>query len=319
MKAIRVYQTGEPDVLRCEETPTPQPGADEVLVRIHAAGVNPVDTYIRAGRYPTPPLPYTPGTDGAGVVESVGRGVTGWKPGDRIYTAGSVTGTYAEFALCKARQIHRLPESVSFEQGAAINIPYATAWRSLFQKARAQAGETVLIHGASGGVGVAAIQIARAAGLRVIGTGGTPEGRALVSAQGAHAVLDHTAPDYLNALQQLTEGRGPDVILEMLANVNLAKDLGAIARNGRIVIIGNRGTIEINPRDAMAREATVLGVLLFAATEPELVTIHAALGAGLENGALKPVVGKRFPLAQAAQAHVSVLAPGAYGKIVLQP
>jgi len=192
MKAIRVREFGPPEVMRMEETPDPSPGPGQVLVRIRAAGVNPVETYIRSGAYARrPALPYTPGNDAAGIVEAVGDGVVAVAAGDRVYTSETVTGAYAEFALCSASRVHPLPASVSYAQGAAVGVPYATAWRALFQRVRAVPGETVLVHGASGGVGIAAVQIARAAGLRVFGTAGTDEGIALVSRERAHAVFDH--------------------------------------------------------------------------------------------------------------------------------
>jgi NADPH2:quinone reductase len=291
-----------------------------VVVRVKAAGVNPYDTYTRLGTYAIKPaLPYTPGGDAAGTVGSVGEGVAGFAPGDRVYVGGTLTGAYAEQTLAEAWQVHPLPPKVTFAQGAGVNVPYATAFRALWQIARAQAGETVLIHGASGGVGVAGVQLARAAGLTVIGTGGTERGRKLAADEGAHHVLDHRAPGYLDELMKLTGGRGVDVILEMLANVNLAKDLTVLAPKGRVVVIGNRGNIEINPRDIMRRDAAVLGMVLFNASRQELASIHAGIVAGLENGTLRPVVGKELPLAEAAQAHRAVMEPGAFGKIVLVP
>ena len=320
MKAIRVHEFGGPEVLLLEETPEPKPSAGQVLVRVRAAGVNPVDTYIRSGVHAVKPaLPYTPGLDAAGEVEAVGEGVTRLAAGQRVYTAGSLTGAYAELVLCEESQCHPLPERVSFAQGAGIFTPYTTAYRALFQRAKAQPAETVLVHGASGGVGTAAVQLARSAGLRVVGTAGTEEGRRLVSEQGAHDVLDHRAPDYLEQLNGLTGGRGVDVILEMLANVNLDRDLGALAKGGRVVVVGSRGTVEINPRQAMTRDASILGMTLFNISPQEFASIHAALGAGLEAGTLSPVVGRELPLAEAARAHEEVLKPGAYGKIVLIP
>ncbi len=320
MKAIRVHEFGGPEVLRVEEVPEPEPSAGQVLVRVRAAGVNPVDTYIRSGAHAVrPQLPYTPGLDAAGEVVAAGEGVERVAKGQRVYTAGSLTGAYAELVLCDGSQCHPLPDRVSFAQGAGVFTPYATAYRALFQRAQGKPGETVLVHGASGGVGTAAVQIARAAGLRVVGTAGTEEGLALVSEQGAHEVLDHRAPDYLARLGELTGGRGVDVILEMLANVNLDRDLGVLAKGGRVVVIGSRGTVEINPRTAMTRDAAVLGMTLFNASPQELAGIHAALGAGLEAGTLRPVVGRELPLAEAARAHEEVLKPGARGKIVLVP
>ena len=320
MKAIHVHEFGGPEVLRLKEMPTPQPGPGEVLVRMHAAGVNPVETYIRAGKYARlPELPYTPGNDGAGVIEQVGAEVTEFRAGDRVYTAGSKSGTYAEFALCKKEQVHRLPTNVSFAQGAAMGTPYATAYRGLLQRAVAKPGETVLVHGASGGVGTAAVQLALADGLRVFGTAGSDEGLKLVREQGAHEVFDHRAPDHFEQIMKATGGNGVDVIVEMLANVNLGKDLTILAKGGRVVIIGSRGPVEINPRDTMQRDADVRGMILPNTPPAEMASIHAALVAGLENGALRPVIGKEFPLAQAAEAHRAVMESGAMGKIVLVP
>lgn len=319
MKAIRVQEFGGPEVLKLEEVPKPRAGPNQVLVRTYAVGVNPVETYQRSGSNPSLCLPWTPGMDAAGIVEEAGSGVTNVKPGDRVYTSDTLTGSYAEFALCEATSVHPLPARIDFRQGAAISIPYATAYRALWQRARARAGEVVLIHGASGAVGVAATQIARAAGLRVIGTAGTKKGRELVAEQGAHHVLDHKAADYLERALALTGGRGLDIILEMLANVNLGKDLPLLAKHGRVIVIGSRGKVEITPRDLMGRDADIRAMMLFNATAAELAGIHAALAAGLENGTLRPVVGREFPLAEAAKAHVAVLAPGAFGKIVLLP
>ena len=186
MKAIRVAETGGPEVLKLQDVPDPVPGPGQVVVRIKSAGVNPVETYVRAGWYPIKaPMPYTPGKDGAGTIESVGAGVSRVKVGDRVYTAGSISGTYAELALARQEDVYPLPDKVSFAQGAGVNIPYGTAYRALFIRGHARAGETLLIHGASGGVGTAAVQLARRAGLTVFGTGGSEKGRQLVMQNGA--------------------------------------------------------------------------------------------------------------------------------------
>jgi NADPH:quinone reductase len=321
MKAIRVSQFGGPEVLKIEDLPDPKPDSGQILVRVKAAGVNPVDTYIRSGAYARKPnLPYTPGTDAGGIVEAVGANVKQFKAGDRVYTNGSITGVCAELALCEESRVHHLPAKVSFSQGAALGVPYGTAYRALFQRGKGKAGETILVHGATGGVGLACVQFARAAGLTVVGTGGSEKGRALVSEQGAHYVLDHTAAGYEKHVMDITGGRGIDLITEMLANVNLAKDLTLLAPvGGRVVVIGNRGNIEINPREAMQRESAILGLTLFAATEADLREIHAAIIAGLENGSLRPVVGQELPLAETPRAHQLVMQSGAYGKIVLVP
>ena len=320
MKAIRVSEYGPPAVLKLEEVPTPQPGPNQVLVKNRAVGVNPVDTYLRTNADNRgPKLPYTPGSDAAGVVEAVGTGVTGIKGGDRVYFGGSLTGSYAELSLCEPAQVHPLPEKVSFAQGAAMNVPYGTAYHALFHRGHGQSGESLLVHGASGGVGIGAVQLARARGLTVIGTAGTERGRQLVAAEGAHHVLDHGKADYLDELTRLTGGRGPDIILEMLANVNLEKDLGVIAQRGRIVVVGNRGTVEINARLAMNKDAAILGMALFHATPAQLAGIHAALVEGLRAGTLRPVIAQELPLGHAARAHEAVLEPGHHGKIVLVP
>lgn len=319
MRAIVVREFGGPEVLKIEEVPQPVPGAGEVLIRVRAIGVNPVDTYIRSGAYARrPQLPYTPHADIAGVVESVGEGVTRVKAGDRVYAFMTSAGG-AELALAAEWQVHPLPERATFQQGAAIGVPYTTAWRALFLKARARPGETVLVHGASGGVGIAAVQMARAHGMQVIGTAGTDEGLRLVREQGAHHVLNHRVPDYAEQILPLTGGRGVDVVLEMLANVNLDRDLDLIARNGRVAVIGNRGRIEIDPRKTMAKDATIVGMTLFNTTADEFREIHAGIVAGLEIGTLRPVIGKELPLEQVQQAHIAVMEPGAFGKIVLLP
>ena len=320
MRAIRIHEFGGPEVMHLEDIPDPSAGPGQVVVRVRAVGVNPVDTYIRSGSHAMKPsLPYTPGADAAGVVESLGDGVTKVAVGDSVYVAGTLSGAYAGMALCAESQVHRLASHLTFEQGAAVGIPYATAYRALFHRARAKAGEVVLVHGATGGVGTAAVQLGRAAGLTVIATGGTKKGLENVAEQGAHHVLNHHETGYLDRLMELTAAKGVDVILEMLANVNLEKDLGVLAKHGRVVVIGNRGRIEIDPRAAMKGDLDILGMTLFNATEEERASLHAGLIAGLENGTLKPIVGKEMPLADAARAHEAVLQPGAFGKIVLIP
>jgi NADPH2:quinone reductase len=321
MKAIRVHEFGGPEVMRLEEVPDPQFGNAELVVRVRAVGVNPVDTYIRTGTHARrPSLPYTPGLDGSGEVLSVGSGVTAFRPGDRVYLSGAISGTYAEQALCEESQVHRLPQNVSFQQGAAMGVPYTTAYRAMFQTGQVQPGETVLVHGASGGMGLAAVQLGSARGITMIGTAGTENGMALVREQGARHVLNHNDPGYLDELLSLTGGRGVNAIMEMLANKNLGKDLTVLAPKGRVVVIGSRGPVEITPRDAMGRDASIHGIMLFNASAEDLRSIHSALVAGLENGTLRPVIGQELPLAEAVRAHDEVLkTSGAHGKIVLLP
>jgi NADPH2:quinone reductase len=321
VKAIRVHEFGGPEVMKLEEVPDLVAGPGQVVVEVKAAGVNPVEAYIRTGTYATKPnLPYTSGNDAAGVVKEVGAGVTSVKAGDRVYTSTSISGTYAQQALCNAANVHRLPDNVSFEQGAGVGVPYGTAYRALVQRGNAKAGETVLVHGASGGVGIAAVQFARAEGLTVIGTAGSEDGIKLVREQGAHHVLDHSKQGYLDEVMTITQRLGVSIILEMLANKNLQNDLNVIAKHGRVMVIGNRGSLDFNPRGTMAHEADVRGVMLFGASPEEFSGMHAAIVAGLEAGFLRPIVGQKFSLADAPRAHEAVMSSaGSYGKIVLIP
>ncbi|XP_011484933.1 quinone oxidoreductase isoform X1 [Oryzias latipes] len=344
MRAIRVSEFGGPAVLKlCSDVPVPVPGPRQVLIHVRACGVNPVETYIRSGGHGRKPtLPYTPGTDVAGVVEAVGDGVTAVKAGDRVFTTATVSGGYAEFTVAAEDCVHWLPDALDFPQGSAIGIPYFTAYRALVHKARAKAGETVLIHGASGGVGVAACQLSRALGLRVLGTAGTPEGMKLALSNGAHLIFNHREEGYTDKIMEATGGAGVDIIVEMLSNVNLSKDLQMMAFGGRVTVsmspasvpigvhsqsveftfsrqvVGARGSIEINPRDTMAKESSIMGVALFCATQEEKKECAALLYAGMEAGWLRPVVGSHYPLEKAAQAqHDIIESPGASGKIVL--
>jgi NADPH:quinone reductase len=325
MKAIRVREFGGPAVLTLEDVPDPKAGAGDVVVRVRAAGVNPVDAYMHTGTYARkPPLPYTPGQDGAGEIVSVGSDVKAFKAGDRVYIAGvgntpAGAGTYAELARCSPSQLHRLPARVSFGQGAALGVPYCTAYRALFQRAGAKPGETVLVHGATGGVGIAAVELAHARGLTVIGSGGTDNGLTTVREHGADLTVNHRDAGYTDSIMAATGGRGVDLIVEMAAHINLDRDLALLAKHGRVVVVGNRGRVEIDARQAMGRDAAILGMTLFNATDVDLAEIHAALYAGLANGTLNPVVGREFPLAEAPRAHQAVMEPGALGKIVLTP
>ena len=320
MRAIQVRRFGDPKVMTITDLPLTEPAEGQVQVRVHAAGVNPVDTYIRAGTYKVlPDLPYTPGKDAAGVVSAVGPGVSRLAVGQRVYVAGLATGTYAEALVCPAAAVHPLPETLDFAQGAAVGVPYSTAYYALFARARARAGETVLVHGATGAVGLAAVQFALAAGLTVLATGGSEAGRKLIEAQGPVRVFDHHDGDRAKQIMAATGGRGVDVVLEMLANVNLATDLEILAQGGRVAVIGNRGAIEIDPRAAMQRSAAILGTMIAHATAEEMRGIQAAIGAGLTNGTLRPEVARTYPLADAAAAHGDILTAKAAGKLVLIP
>jgi NADPH2:quinone reductase len=320
MKAIHVHEFGPPEIMLLEELQDPKPDAGQVVVKIRAAGVNPVDVYIRSGDFsPRTELPYTPGMDAAGVVESVGEGVRRVAVGDRVYVGRTLSGSYAEKALCRDTQVQRLPDRISFQQGAGIGVPYAAAYHALFNRALAKKGETILVHGADGGVGIAAVQLARSAGMSVIGTCGSDRGQQLVKEQGAHYVFNHHSPEHFREVMHATEGRGVDVVLEMLANINLGKDLPILAQDGRVVVIGSRGSVEINPRDVMSRNASILGMVLLKLSDEQLANIHAELAAGLEKGPLTPVIGREFPLSEAPRAHHEIMESLSYGKIILIP
>jgi len=325
MKAIRVHEFGGPGALKLEDVPDPKPGPGDVVVRVRAAGVNPVDAYIVTGTYPRKPaLPYTPGQDGGGEIVSVGADVKGFKAGDRVYVCGvgntvAGAGTYAELAVCVPSQLHHLPARVSFGQGAALGVPYCTAYRALFQRANAKPGETVLVHGATGGVGIATVELAHARGLTVIGSGGTDAGLNVVREHGADVVVNHKAAGYTDEIMRATDGKGVNLIIEMAAHVNLDRDLSLLAKHGRVVVVGNRGKTEVDMRQAMGRDAAILGMTLFNVTDAEFVEIHAGLVSGLANGTLNPVVGREIPIAEEARAHEAVMEPGALGKIVIIP
>nr|XP_028588910.1 quinone oxidoreductase [Podarcis muralis] len=320
MRAVKVFEFGGPEVLKLQaDIPLPVPGENQVLIKVHACGINPVETYIRSGTYAKKPaLPHTPGSDVAGVVEGVGEHVTTFKKGDRVFTLGTISGGYAEYTISSADTVFSLSDKLDFKQGAAIGIPYFTAYHALFQKGSAKAAETVLVHGASGGVGIAACQIARAYGLKVFGTAGTEEGIKLVLQNGAHEAFNHKKKDYLTQIKEAAGVHGIDVVIEMLANVNLAHDLQLLSSGGRVMIVGSRGPIEINPRDTMWKESSIRGISLFSASKDELRECAASILAGVEAGWLKPAVGPEYALEKVAEAHKDIIhSPGALGKMVL--
>ncbi|MCW2278573.1 NADPH:quinone reductase [Heliophilum fasciatum] len=324
MRAILMKAFGEADVLQLAEVPVPEPGPGEVRVQLHYAGVNPAEAYIRTGTYAffKPDLPYVPGFDGAGVVDTVGVNVQGLQKGDRVFVASMLaknkTGTYAEYVVCDADAVHRLPDRTSFAQGAAIGIPGLTAYRALFQRAQLKPGETVLIHGASGGVGTVAVQLARAHGAYVIGTAGNDSELAFLRDQGVHEAFNHHDPQHFQKIVDFTGGAGVDVIIEMLANVNLERDAEILAMFGRIVVVGNRGSIPFTPRLLMIKESAVLGMALWNATPADNREALAALSASLESGVLRPVVGREYPLAEAKQGQIDILEKSARGKMLLK-
>ncbi|CAF1362430.1 unnamed protein product [Adineta steineri] len=323
MRAILVKAFGDASVLKlAKDVPIPEIKPQEVLIRIHASGVNPVETYIRSGVYTRlPKLPYTPGGDCSGVIERVGDEVTKFKTGDRVFTVKTVTGTYSEYCAAHPDHVFPLPSNVSFEEGSALGTPYFTAYRALVIKGHAKPNETVLIHGASGGVGIAAVQLAKSLGLRVIGTASTEQGLQAVHDQGADLVFNHKQEGYLKDISTTSvNGGGVDLIIEMLANVNLNNDLQILtSKVGRIVVVGNRGTVEINPRFLMTNETSICGITLSSSSDEEFQMTNAYLQNGLKHGYLKPLLGKIYPLEAAAEAHTDIMSSsGTCGRLTLQ-
>ncbi|XP_052219902.1 zeta-crystallin-like isoform X2 [Dreissena polymorpha] len=292
-----------------------------VLVEVKAAGVNPVDTYIRNGTYAVkPPLPYTPGADGAGIVSQIGASVTKFKEGDKVFLIRTVSGGYAEYTVAEEAMVGKLPDRLSFSQGAGLGVPCYTAYRALCIKAKdkMKPGNTVLVHGASGAVGLACVQIGVAKGLRVLGTAGTPEGLDLVLKNGAAGAFNHKEQGYTDKILAATNGAGPDIILEMLANVNLETDLEIINKGGIIVVVGSRGNIEVTPRFFMHKEAIVTGMALWNSPPEEWLEMHQGISDGLNAGWLQPNVQKEYKLEEAGLAHEEVINnSGTTGKRVI--
>jgi len=317
MRAVVVRGYGAAEVLHVESVPVPQPKPGEVLVRLIAAGVNPVDTYLRAGTQGyRPELPFTPGWDGAGVVTAVGKGVTSVVPHDPVYVSHAQAGTYAEFCVCPASHVFHLPPGLSAEEGAALGVPYATAWQALFMHAHLKPAEKVLVHGASGGVGLATVQWALAQGATVVGTAGTEAGSARVYGEGAYAVM-HTAEGYLEEAVDLADGPF-DVIIEMAAHLNLNRDLDVLAMGGRVVVVGSRGDVQITPRSLMAKHASIHGMSLRNVSQAEFSRIHAAIRAAAQRGSIRPLLGQHFLLEEARNAHLAIERGGATGKVILR-
>ncbi len=317
MKAMQIQEYGPASALALTEAPQPTPAADQVLVKVGAAGVNPVDTYIRSGtnNY-TANFPHTPGSDGAGTITAIGSDVTEFAVGQRVYFSRNLSGSSAEYCVCATTHTYPLAGALSFEEGACVGIPYTTAHRALFGRANAKTGDKVLVHGATGAVGIATVQLALAAGMDVVASAGTEDGAKLLREQGVETVIMHNEADHLAPFQSLPTGF--DVIIEMLANHNLDQDLKALTFGGRVAVVGNRGTVEINPRDLMARDAAVFGVALANVKPAELALIAKALKPLFEKGVLKPVIRRTYELTELAQAHEDVLKSGALGNLVVR-
>ena len=315
MKAIVVTAFGGPEVLKFQDIADPKADAGELLIRVRASGVNPVDTYVREGKYPglTAKPPFIAGTELAGEI------IEGPRKGERIFAAQTVVGrnlgAHAELAVVK--EAWRFADHLSFTEAAAVPVAFGTAYRALVDVGRITPGTFVLIHGASGGVGNAATQLAAALGAIVIGTASTSDGQDAVRQAGAKFVFNHKDANYRQQITDVTGGKGIDLIIEFLANVNLNHDLDLVARRGRIVVVGSRGPVEIDARKSMGKESTITGMSLWNDGVEGLNRAFAAVNALLERKAIHPVVGKAFPLGEAAKAQELVLKGGSAGKIVL--
>jgi NADPH2:quinone reductase len=321
MKAMRAHQFGRPEQLRLEDAADPQAQAGQVVIRVRAAGINPADLVRLSGRLQPVSLPYIPGTDVCGEVESIGVGVTHVKKGDRVF-GRALTGGYSEKTCLAASETFPLPANLSFEEGAAIPIPFYTAYHAVHHKAALRSGETALISAGGGGVGVAAIQLAKLAGARVLTTVGSQEKAERTRTLGADVAINYRQQDFVAEVHKLTDGKGVDVIIENVAADNLAKDFMAIAVAGRIVLIGT-GTgktadATFGVFGALMKDATMYGMSLINAGSavPEMAATLTQL---FTERKIKAVVSKTYPLSDAPLALSDLLAGKVFGKLVLTP
>ena len=324
MKAVRIHQYGGPEVLVYEEVPTPEPKPGQVLVRVAAVTVNPIDVAVREDRFPTPKQPpKIIGSDGAGVVEAVGDEVTGLKPGDAVFFSGlgvGSEGSYAEYAVVFETAAVPVPDGLSMPEAAALGMVFPTAYYALVRRGAVQTGETVLVQGAAGGVGSASVQLATALGARVVGTVAGAAEADLVRSLGAVDVIDYKAEDVVARGLELTEGKGFDLIHELVISVNLPADVKLVAKGGRIVCTGQGPAPEASVPigEALAKDASLLFTSLSNAGRAGVAAIAAEIGAMAAAGKVRPVIGETLPLAEARRAH-ELLAGPHLGKIVLVP
>lgn len=326
MRAVRYHEYGDENVLTLEEdVEKPTPAPDQVLVRIEAASVNPIDTYLREGAVPPATgLPHTGGSDMAGVVETVGDDVTEFEAGDRVFATGlgiSSPGTYAEYTVAPANMLASLPATVSFREGAAAAMAFATAWRALVDRGELSVGDVCLVHGAAGGVGHAAVQVAARAGSYVIGTAREGDPASLARSVGADAVVDYRSDDLASDLEAAADGREIDVALEPHADSNLAADLERLARGGRIVVIGEESPITISSGPSMAakRADADLRFMSIAASPNDQAPILRRVGPRLADERFSVEIDSVFGLDELPAAHDRVLSSGVLGKIVIDP
>jgi NADPH2:quinone reductase len=322
MKAVVIEKLGGPEVLKIAEVPKPEVKPGMVLIKVRAAGINFADTLFRQGQYMMQPkLPDIPGFEAAGEIEAVGPGVTNLKPGQRVAAMGSKM--YAEYALAPATQVIVLPDSLSFEEGAAFPIQVLTAWHMLHTSHKTEPGQTVLVHSAAGGVGLVAVQIAKASGARVIGTVSSDNKISLVKEHGADEVINYATKDFAEEAKRLTGGRGVDLILDAVGATTLEKGLTCLAPFGHLILYGRAGgpPEPLNLFRLFENSVKVSGFTLYTvAVVPEVMRrgIEESIRLVAEKK-VKIVIGKTFPLAQAAEAHRFIESRQSTGKLVLIP
>ena len=322
MKAVVFEKIGGPEVLKIAEIPKPEVKPGMVLIKVRAAGINFADTLFRRGQYMMQPtFPDTPGLEAAGVIEAVGDGVTNLKPGQRVAAMGSKM--YAEYALAPATQVVPIPDSMNFEEGAAFPIQVLTAWHMLHTSHKTERGQTVLVHSAAGGVGVVAVQIAKAAGARVIGTVSSDSKVGLVKEHGADEVINYATHDFAEETNRLTGGRGVDLILDAVGATTMEKGLTCLAPFGHLILYGRAGgpPEPLNLFRLFERSVKVSGFTLYAvAPVPEVMRrgIEESLRLIAEKK-VRIVIGKTLPLAQAAEAHRFMESRQSIGKLLLIP
>ena len=307
MKAIVIHSYGGPEVLKYEDAPQPEPKEDEILIRVIAASVNPVDVGIRSGKYADyfhTKLPLIPGVDAAGVVEKVGANVTKFKTGDPVYAFFTLAneGGYAQFVIAKENELAPKPKSLTYEEAAAVPAVGSTAWQALVDGADLTSGQTVLIHGGSGGVGHCAIQIAKARGARVIATASTANQEFLIKL-GADQAIDYTKTKFEDVVKDV------DVVLDAVGGETLRRSYGVVKKGGVIV------TIAGEPDEAALKQHDIRGVSLEAVPKANVLEDLTKL---IDAGKLKPVVSKTFALAEAAKAQDAIATRHTRGKIVLR-
>lgn len=323
MKYIDHGRGGDADVLRLAERDLPEVGAGEVLIRVAYAGVNRPDVLQRAGSYP-PPRGASPhlGLEVAGVVAAVGQGVPEWQKGDRVCALVN-GGGYAEYVAAPAGQVLPVPAGLSMAQAAALPETVLTVWANVVERGRLQAGETLLVHGGTSGIGVAAIQIAKALGARVFCTVGTPEKAGAAQKLGADAAIDYRRRDFMVEVSKLTEGRGVDVILDMVGGPYIERNLRSLALEGRLVQIAFMQTakVEVDWVPLMLRRLTFTGSTLRARSAEEKARLSRAVQDNVwpmvEDGRVQAVIDRVFPLDSAAEAHRRMESSDHVGKILL--